>query len=206
MRTSNYIVFICFTALLAGCKKNELPAPVKEDPKIWVQFNVNGSEYKFTSGVNSTTVNAHSKILNSKRDFVFHIDAPELKRGLKITVFNVPQNVINQSFDNIETELDRTIIPGAYNYCYNDGSVYWQPKQGDIAVEYIDMEHNENYQSMPASQLSFSRFEVISVTDTEFEGVQYKLAEIKFNCLLKCHATGGYYKISNGMGVVVFGQ
>lgn len=205
MRITNYILVVVLTALLAGCKKNELPEPVKEDPKLWLKFNLNGLPCEFKAGEGPTTASATSLVFNSKRDFIFTMHAPELKKEMEITIFNVPQNVINQ-FDNIESELDRTIVPGRYKYCHNDGSVYWQPKQGELAIKYTDDNYNETYETEPAHQPPFSEFEIISVTDTYYKGEPYKLAEIKFSCLLKCHTTGGYYKISNGKGVIVFGQ
>src|SRR5215212_7579697 len=153
MRIRNYILFSILVTALAGCKKNELPEPVKEEPKIWVKFAINGMPYEFTAGEGQTIASATSMVFNSKRDFIFNIDAPDVRKSLKISIFNVPQNVISQTFDNVESELDRTILPGVYKYSYNDGSVFWQPKQGELALEYRDDDYNETYETQSANQL-----------------------------------------------------
>jgi len=185
---------------LSACKKNELPEPIEGTPVIWVNGELNALPFKLEAGNNSAFLTTTTNVINDYlREFVFTIESPELKKALQISIYSSQDTLTALPLD-----LERTIRPGIYKFAYANSSIY-MCKNNEIVLTYTDQNTGQKYNTIPYNQDVSGSFEIVTVTDTIHKGSLYKMAEIRFNCVVR-DSLGQTFSITNGHGFVPFGQ
>lgn len=198
-----YILTILLGLLLAlsACKKNELPQPVEEEPKIWLKGNSNGKPFEIKAGVNATYAASLTHDLDTLfREFIFTITLPKTRETL---IFNLYDDYISST--SIKDILNATIKPDIFNYIYSE-KLQFNLAPKTVVVRYINDNLGQTYYSyLTAQPQPSSYFKILSVKDVEFEGKPFKLAEVSFSCLLRCPPNWNI-EMTDVHGFIPFGQ
>lgn len=185
---------------LSACKKNDLPEPINSTPAIWLQAEVNGVPTRLESGENAFYTTTISRMISDNlREFVFYIEAPDLKKSVKITIYSSKDTITP-----LEDDLNASITPRTYKFAYSN-SAWYLCKNSEVIITYYDHVTGRIYNTIPYNQEISGNFDIVSVTDREFEGITYKMAELNFNCHVKDYQ-GNIYNITNGKGMIPFGD
>lgn len=204
MKKLLYTIFVSLLLVgVSSCKKNELPAAQEGKPTVWVEGKVNNIPFKYEAGENATygyTI-AHN-IDSQSRQYIFRINAPELKKSLEISINNGERQL-----GNVQDDLNKTIKPGSFKFIYSNTFPTIPYKLNEIIFLYIDHSTNSKFYTIPYNQNSVNaEFKILSVSDKTYEGKHYKMAEISFHCRVKDPSTGLWYDITDGHGFIPFGE
>ncbi len=197
--TLSFILIVVF----GGCTKNELPKPIEGTPQVWLECKINGNYFKFEAGKD---LNFACPIVNDGsngviRQFTSEIKSAKFQKAIKITINN------NQATSpSMEDDMANTIVPRVYKFSYTNQFPTYFYKMGEVIIDYKDLNSQSLYTTLPYPQSGVGSFEIVSVKDVHHEGVNYKLAEIKFSCRAKNPSNGAKYNITEGHGFIPFGQ
>lgn len=197
------ILSFLLVTIIGGCTKNDLPEAIEGKPTVWIECKINGTYVKFEAGEG---LNYACPIVNDGsngkiRQFTSEIKSAQLQKAIKITINN------NQSTtSSMNDDMANTIVPRVYKFSYTNQYPSYLYKMGEIIIDYKDLLTKNHYTTLPYQQGSSGSFEIVSVKDVNHDGVNYKLAEIKFSCLAKNPSNGAMYIITEGHGFLPFGQ
>jgi hypothetical protein len=198
-----YILIVLFglALTLSACNKNELPKPIEEQPQVWLAGSINGNPFDIKAGVNAVYASSYTHTFDSIfREFIFKIDLTGSKEAL---IFNLYDSFTN--YTNPKDILDHSIQPNTYRYTYSNVQNFNFAAK-DIIVRYVNYGASQTYYSYQYFQSPSASFKIISVKDIVFEGKPFKLAEVSFNCKLKCPLNGWLINITDAHGFIPFGQ
>lgn len=204
MKRTFYITL--FSLLLIGissCKKNDLPMEEEGAPTVWVEGKLNGIPFRYDAGTNASygAVVIHD-IDAQSRQYIFRINAPELNKSFEVSINNASWTLGDKRED-----LEKTIIPGSYNFIYSNTFPNIPYRVSEIILAYIDHSTGSKFYTVPYNQnLVGAEFKILSVSDKTYEGKHYKMAEISFHCRVKNPSNGTWYDITDGHGFIPFGE
>jgi hypothetical protein len=186
---------------LSACNKNELPQPVAEDPQVWLAGELNGKPFEIKAGINASYATSLTNDFDSVfREFIFKIEAPNTKETI---IFNLYDSFTN--YNTAKDILDNSIKPGSFRFTYSNTQQFNFAAK-DIIVRYINYNSGQIYYSYQYFQNPSASFKIVSVKDVVFDGKPFKMAEVEFNCKLRCPANSWVIHITNGHGFIPFGQ
>jgi hypothetical protein len=195
------ILLVCLLALNA-CTKKELPQPVNGSSTIWMQCKMNNIPFEMNVGQNATYGTNISYINNTYKQFIFRIDATDLKKSFEVSINNYADTVGNNYND-----LEQTIKPGDYSFIHTSAFPFYSFIPNEVGVSYTDKGTKTSFYSMTCYQTSDSKFTITAVKDVVENGKRYKLAEVDFSCTIqyKDGSNVWTYSITDGHCAIPFG-
>lgn len=201
LKTTKLILLLATAVILGSCNKKDLPQPIEETPQIWLECKINNMPYKLEVGedLNFSKL-ATITTNNDKRQFISEIESHKYQQAVRITINN-----FKYSTSSIDDDMNNTIQTGNYNFSFSNNPSSYPFKPQEVIIDYRTC-NSCWYSSLICDQTASGSFEIVSVKDVNYEGKNYKLAEIKFSCAAKNTSNGSYLTITDGHGFIPFGE